>query len=206
MKRILAFIVPFLICCGACESGSPEGQEQAPAAEATPPVEAADEDEIIMRLSGELIASPDNQAERDHNRIVNYAIDSLLDVRATRSGLFYQIREPGSGEPIEWGDKVRVHYRGYFLDSGKVFDSSYRRGEPIEFYVGNMIDGWNEGLQLLRPGARALFLAPSHLAYGEEGVKNSRGEYVVPPDEVLAFELVVLEVVERREEGNDGSD
>lgn len=195
-----------LLGCGACGNDREAGREENPSGEASAPVDPAAEDEIIMRLSGELIASPQNQAERDHNRIVNYAIDSLLDVRATRSGLFYRIKVAGKGQPVAWGDKVRVHYRGYFLDSGKVFDSSYRRSEPIEFYVGNMIDGWNEGLQLLRPGARALLLVPSHLAYGEEGVKNSRGEYVVPPDEVLAFELEVLEVVERRAEGNDGSD
>jgi len=198
MKRISLLIVPFLLCCIACENEGTENHRGEAAAEAPAPVDPVNEDEIIMRLSGKLIADPQTQAEQDQNRIVNYAIDGLLDVRSTRSGLFYQIKEPGTGESIGWGDKVRVHYRGYFLDSGKVFDSSYRRGEPIEFYVGNMIDGWNEGLQLLRPGARALFLVPSHLAYGEEGVKNSKGEYVVPPNEVLAFELEVLEVLERK--------
>ena len=68
----------------------------------------------------------------------------------------------------------------------------------MEFYIGNMIDGWNEGLQLLRPGGRVKFLVPSHLAYKEEGVKDSKGNVLVPPNAVLAFDLEVLEVTARK--------
>lgn len=192
MKQFFYWIVPLVLLAGACGEAPSSGQEEEAEA-ASPPAEPVDEDELIMRLSGDLVATPGTQAEKDRNTIVNYALDSLLDVRATDSGLYYLIRRRGEGDPIGWGDRVKVHYKGYFLESGRVFDSSYRRAEPIEFYVGNMIDGWNEGLQLLRPGAKALFLVPSHLAYGEEGVQNSEGAYVVPPNKVLAFELEVLE-------------
>jgi FKBP-type peptidyl-prolyl cis-trans isomerase FkpA len=192
MKQIFYWMVPLVLLAGSCGGGPSPGQDGEEAA-AAPTEEPVDEDEVIMRLSGDLVAAPRTQAEKDRNTIVNYALDSLLDVRATESGLYYQIRREGKGEPIEWGDRLKVHYKGYFLESGRVFDSSYRRGEPIEFYVGNMIDGWNEGLQLLRPGAEALFLVPSHLAYGEEGFPNSEGTYIVPPNKVLAFEVEVLE-------------
>ena len=156
------------------------------------PTPSDDEDALIFRLSSDLIAEPKNQAEKDQNAIVNYAIDKLLDVKATRTGLYYQILAEGSGKQIAWGDWISVHYRGYFLN-GREFDSSYKKKKPLEFYVGNMIDGWNEGLQLLKKGGKALFIVPSTLAYGEEGLKLPNGKVIVPPDSVLVFELEVLE-------------
>lgn len=198
MKRFLFTIVPWLFLLVSC--GGNRADTSPPGAETGLPPAAGpeNEEEWILRLSGELVANPRTQAERDRNVIVNYAIDSLLDVRSTPSGLFYQVLREGEGDPLQWGDRIRVHYRGYFLESGRVFDSSYRRGKPMEFYIGNMIDGWNEGMQLLRPGAQALFLVPSGLAYGEAGVKKDDGEVLVPPNAVLAFEVEVVEVTERR--------
>ena len=194
MKRFLFAIVPWSLLLTACGAGS----DEAPPAEAATRVRPENEDEWIIRLSNQLVANPTTQAERDRNAIVNYAIDSLLDVRSTPSGLFYQVLREGEGAPLQWGDRVAVHYRGVFLEDGRLFDSSYRRDKPMEFYIGNMIDGWNEGLQLLRPGARALLLVPSGLAYGEAGVKKDDGEVVVPPNAVLAFEVEIVEVTERR--------
>ena len=177
-----------VVACGpAAEEGTAEeGTEAA--------VPAVDEDALILRLSPDLVADPQSQAGTDRNLIINYAIDELLEVQATPSGLYYRILEVGEGAPLEWGDRLRVHYRGYFLD-GREFDSSYSRDEPLEFYIGNMIAGWNEGLQLLRPGGKALLLIPSELAYGSEGLQDSKGKYLVPPDKVLAFEIEVLERV-----------
>ncbi len=183
---ILAFLF------SACGSPADEGAVGGDATEATRP--AVDEDALILRLSPDLVADPQDQAGTDRNLIINYAIDHLLDVQATPSGLYYRILSAGEGEPIEWGDRLRVHYRGFFLD-GREFDSSYGRDQPLEFYVGNMIDGWNEGLQLLRPGGKILLLIPSELAYGREGLQDSKGKYLVPPDKVLAFEIEVLERV-----------
>lgn len=190
MKNISGLLVLlsfFLSSCGGSAGEAPPGALQEDAA-APPP----DEDEWILRLSGELTADPQTQAEKDRNAIVNYAIDERLDVKPTASGLFYQVLREGEGEPLRWGDRVRVNYRGFFPESGVEFDASRRRGEPMEFYIGNVIDGWNEGLQLLRPGARALFLVPSHLAYGAEGMKDSKGKVLVPPNAVLGFEVEVL--------------
>ena len=103
---------------------------------------------------------------------------SLLDSVAagyeeTKSGLRYQILQKGTGKQATKGANVSVHYKGQLLD-GTVFDSSYKRKEPIDFAigVGQVIAGWDEGIQLLKVGDKARFVIPSHLAYGESGAKQ----------------------------------
>lgn len=145
------------------------------------------EDALVTRLASEMFADPQTQAERDQNRIINYAIDHLLDIRATNSGLYYRIIEAGEGPPASWGDYVTVNYTGKFLD-GRIFDQA----RDYKFYVGNMIKGWNEGLQMLKKGGEALFLIPSRLAYGSEGAGS-----VIPPDEVLMFEIELIKIEKR---------
>ena len=152
---------------------------------------AANEDELLFSLASELIPNPTTQAEKDKNTIINYVMDQGIEVQATSSGLYYQIIEAGEGTPAKWGDWVTAHYKGYTLD-GKVFDTSYKKGKPLEFYIGNMIPGWNEGMELMRPGSKALFLIPSALAYGEKGFKKD-----IPPNTVLAFEVELLNVQQK---------
>lgn len=197
MKRISIQIVSLCLLAASCGGSQPESGAVETAQTAVPdPSATVDEDALIMRLSSDMTANPQTPELRDRNAILNYAIDHLIDGYLTPSGLFYQTLYEGQGALLAWGDRVRVHYKGYFLEDGRVFDSSYQRGKPIEFYIGNMIAGWNEGLQLLRPGGKALLLIPAHLAYGEEGLKDSKGVFLVPPRENLAFELEVLEKVE----------
>jgi len=185
---LVLFLLSFLLACGA-ES---EPEENSQSAEEEMPAE--EEDALMLRLSADLVADPQSQGQKDRNAIINYAIDNLLDVQSTESQLYYQIREQGNGAPIEWGDRLRVHYKGYFLN-GDVFDSSYRRNEPLEFYLGNTIPGWNEGLQKINAGGKILLLVPSHLGYGEEGLKDGKGNVLVPPNKVLVFEIEVLEKI-----------
>ena len=180
----------FYACSNNSNNSSNSSREQAP--EASPTIPAVEEDEVILQLSSYLIASPQNQAERDQNTITNYAIDKLIPLERTASGLFYHILDTGAGELLQWGDYISAHYKGYFLD-GQVFDSSYRRDKPLEFYIGNMVPGWNEGLQLIRPGGKILLLIPSALGYGEKGFPDGKGGFLVPPNTVLAFEVEVLE-------------
>jgi len=195
-KSTLLALLLFLYACGG--SGSKASQA------ATEPSEKSqsdtiEEDDVIFQLSAHLLASPSNPAERQQNAIVNYAIDELIPLQRTPSGLFYNIQDPGEGAPIEWGDYLSAHYRGYFLN-GEVFDASPAGEAPMEFYVGNMIPAWNEGLQLLRPGGKMQLFAPSALAYGKGGVKNKDGKYVVPPNQPLVFELQVVERLKAAEE------
>lgn len=156
---------------------------------------AVNEDDLTLRLSMDLIANPRNREERERNEILNYAIDSLWDVKATSSGLYYEIVAQGEGDTIKWADRVAVHYEGFFTD-GQKFDSSYDRDRPLEFYVGNMIHGWNEVLQMVQPKSKLRLLIPSRLAYAEEGLVSPRGDTLVPANRVLTFNVEVLQKIQ----------
>jgi len=145
------------------------------------------EDDLLFTIAAELIANPRTQAEKDKNTIINYILDKGIELQATPSGLYYQMIEEGTGKNAEWADWVKVNYKGYTLD-GKVFDSSYKKGKSMKFYIGNVIAGWNEGLQMMKPGGKAFFVVPSGLAYGEKGFAN-----IIPPNTTLAFEVELLE-------------
>ena len=108
----------------------------------------------------------------------------------TESGLRYQIIQKGSGAKAEKGKNVSVHYKGQLTD-GTVFDSSYKRNQPIEFPVGvgQVISGWDEGIQLLKVGDKARFVIPSHLGYGSRGAGG-----VIPPDATLIFDVELMNV------------
>jgi FKBP-type peptidyl-prolyl cis-trans isomerase len=106
----------------------------------------------------------------------------------TASGLRYQIVQKGNGAKAQKGQQVSVHYQGALAD-GTVFDSSYKRKEPIEFQlgIGQVISGWDEGLQLLHVGDKARFVIPSDLAYGSAGAGG-----VIPPDAILVFDVELV--------------
>ena len=108
----------------------------------------------------------------------------------TPSGLRYQIIQKGEGKKATKGALVSVHYKGQLLD-GTVFDSSYKRKEPIDFNVGTgqVISGWDEGIQLLQVGDKARFVIPSNLAYGSAGAGG-----VIPPDATLIFDVELMAV------------
>ncbi len=108
----------------------------------------------------------------------------------TASGLRYKIEEKGSGPKAEKGKTVSVHYKG-MLPDGSVFDSSYTRNQPIDFALGKgqVISGWDEGVQLLNVGDKARFVIPSNLAYGERGAGG-----VIPPNATLIFDVELVAV------------
>ncbi|WP_424494734.1 peptidylprolyl isomerase [Salinimicrobium sp. GXAS 041] len=108
----------------------------------------------------------------------------------TSSGLRYKFISEGDGEKAEKGQTVSVHYKGMLAD-GTVFDSSYKRKEPIEFPLGkgHVIQGWDEGIQLLKVGDKARFVIPSHLGYGSRGAGG-----VIPPDATLVFDVELMGV------------
>jgi len=118
-------------------------------------------------------------------------LDSVaLGYEETASGLRYQILQKGAGKQATKGAGVSVHYKGQLLD-GTVFDSSYKRKEPIDFNVGlgQVIAGWDEGIQLLQVGDKARFVIPSNLAYGAAGAGG-----VIPPDATLIFDVELMGV------------
>lgn len=108
----------------------------------------------------------------------------------TESGLRYKYIQKGAGKQAEKGNTVSVHYSGQ-LDNGKVFDSSYNRKKPIEFQLGRgmVIEGWDEGIALLKVGDKARFVIPPYLAYGASGAGG-----VIPPNATLVFDVELVDV------------
>ena len=106
----------------------------------------------------------------------------------TSSGLLYKFEKEKNSHKPSNGNKVKVHYKGMLLD-GTVFDSSFKRNQPIEFTlgVGQVIKGWDEGISLLGIGDKASFIIPSDLAYGAAGAGG-----VIPPDATLVFEVELI--------------
>ncbi len=118
-------------------------------------------------------------------------------VVALDSGLMYVVEQEGAGATPASGDIVKVHYRGTTVD-GNEFDSSYQRGEPVEFQVDRVIPGWTEALQLMQEGDKWQLAIPADLAYGPQG----RGG-VIPPESALIFDVELLEVTPVPENAED---
>lgn len=108
----------------------------------------------------------------------------------TASGLRYKILQKGDGKKAEKGQMVSVHYKGQLAD-GTVFDSSYKRNQPLDFQVGvgQVIPGWDEGICLLQVGDKARLVIPSDLAYGSAGAGG-----VIPPNATLVFDVELMGV------------
>lgn len=122
--------------------------------------------------------------------------EAFLKVNATRegvkvlpSGLQYKILKAGFGKTPGPASRVRCHYEGKFVD-GRVFDSSYQRGEPAVFGVNQVIAGWTEALQLMSEGSEWELYIPYNLAYGETGAHGA-----IPPYAALIFKVELIEVL-----------
>jgi FKBP-type peptidyl-prolyl cis-trans isomerase FkpA len=111
----------------------------------------------------------------------------------TPSGLVYRSLTDGKGASPSATDTVKVHYRGTFPD-GKEFDSSYKRGQPIEFPLNGVIKCWTEGVQKMKVGGKAKLTCPASIAYGERGA----GGGVIPPNATLLFEVELLDIAPKR--------
>jgi FKBP-type peptidyl-prolyl cis-trans isomerase FkpA len=102
------------------------------------------------------------------------------------TGLVYRALKEGNGASPKASDTVKVHYRGTLPD-GKEFDSSYKRGEPIEFPLNRVIPCWTEGVQRMKVGGKAKLTCPPQIAYGANGAGG-----VIPPNATLLFEVELL--------------
>ena len=109
---------------------------------------------------------------------------------ATPSGLKYKITNKGTGTiKPNAGDKVEVHYTGKFLND-TVFDSSYKRGKPLPFYIGKgmVIKGWDEGIAMLNEGDKATFIIPPEIGYGARQMGS------IPPNSTLVFDVELIKI------------
>ncbi|HEY9562444.1 MAG TPA: FKBP-type peptidyl-prolyl cis-trans isomerase [Nocardioides sp.] len=97
----------------------------------------------------------------------------------------------GDGDEAKAGDTVSVHYVGVAHSSGEEFDASYNRGAPLQFRlgIGQVISGWDTGVQGMKVGGRRQLVIPSHLGYGDRGAGG-----VIKPGETLIFVVDLLKI------------
>ena len=109
-------------------------------------------------------------------------------IKATASGLQYEVLREGAGPKPGATSTVEVHYEGRLIN-GKVFDSSYQRNETISFPLNRVIPGWTEGLQLMPTGAKYRLYIPSELGYGSRGAGAD-----IPPNAALVFDVELIPI------------
>lgn len=115
-------------------------------------------------------------------------IPADTEIVTTSSGLKYSVLRKGTGTTSpKIGDPVKVNYTGWRLD-GKVFDASSRHGGPASFVCGQLIEGWNEALQMMHIGDKLKLTIPANLAYGDRGAGPD-----IPPNSTLVFEMELLD-------------
>lgn len=170
------------------------GLREAMAGEARLTKEQAD---AVMRAFGQMAqaAAQKKQQEADMKNIAigeKFLAENKAKegVQVTASGLQYKVLQEGSGATPKAEDKVRVIYTGKFLD-GSIFDTSVKTGKPAEFGLNQVIPGWTEGVQLMKPGAKYEFYIPANLAYGPQGSPPR-----IPGNSTLIFEIEYLGLAE----------
>jgi FKBP-type peptidyl-prolyl cis-trans isomerase FkpA len=114
--------------------------------------------------------------------------DAATEFKRTKSGLKYRVLRKSDKKKPSTQDKVEVHYKGW-LDNKKIFDSSYRRGEKIQFPLSRVIPGWTEGMQLVGEGGMIELEIPSKLGYGAAGSPGT-----IPPHANLHFLVELFEI------------
>ncbi len=141
----------------------------------------------MMKKQQQAIAA-ESAANREKGKAfleANKAKDGVVELP---SGLQYKVIKAGTGKKPKADSTVRVHYRGRLLD-GTEFDSSFKRGQPAEFPVNSVIQGWTEALQLMQEGAEWELYIPASLAYGDQGAGG-----MIKPGSTLIFNVELLEV------------
>ncbi len=128
------------------------------------------------------------QTESAEAELSEYFKNNDINPIVTSTGLYYNKTKEGNGEKPQVGTMIKVHYTGRLLD-GTIFDSSVDRDEPFQFVlgIGQVIPGWDEGLQLMSKGEKGVFYIPYYLAYGD------RGAGAIPPFATLIFEVELID-------------
>jgi FKBP-type peptidyl-prolyl cis-trans isomerase FkpA len=131
-------------------------------------------------------AAGDARKAKEAGQIATYATQK--GAVKSDSGLIYIPVKEGTGAQPKASDKVKVNYEGKLMD-GTVFDSSYKRGQPIEFPLNGVIPCWTEGVQKMKVGGEATLVCPPSIAYGERGAPGA-----IPPNAALVFKVELLGV------------
>lgn len=142
---------------------------------------------VSIIRKGEKAEAFEADLKKQTDKKINKKISELApEHQKTPKGVLYVVKKEGLGEKPKAGQSVKVHYKGWLLDNGKIFDSSLERGEPIEFKVGTgqVIPGWDEAVMDMKTGDKRLVILPPELAYGPGGAGG-----IIPPNAWLVFEM-----------------
>ncbi|MCK5201055.1 MAG: FKBP-type peptidyl-prolyl cis-trans isomerase, partial [Spirochaetales bacterium] len=141
--------------------------------------------EEMVEQAGNMTAE---KAKKEAAGVITEIKNRYPDAVITESGLRYMVLTEGSGDSSPgMGTKVTVHYAGTLLN-GQEFDSSIKRGEPAEFAIGQVIEGWNEALQTMKKGEKRTLIIPPELGYGKKGYPG-----VIPPYSFLIFDVELID-------------
>lgn len=189
MKLFSLFIIPIAVIAMLAIAGCPKPQS-ADTTEVDPALTAVPVDENPANLSDD-VAPADTPADTDTVATTDAAEEATTDMITTDSGLQYEDLVVGDGAEAVAGKPVEMQYTGW-LEDGTKFDSSYDRGEPFPFTlgVGQVIPGWDEGVQGMKVGGKRKLIIPSELGYGARGAAGG----VIPPNATLIFEVELVEV------------
>lgn len=174
-----------ILCFDACKSSKKTQASKEPAKvekKATTPntTSQVNTDDIAIYQT--------EQGKIDQKLIKEYLTKNALSkYGVTKSGVYYVIEKPGTAEKPTINSNVNCHYKGYLLDGTK-FDSSYDRGQPTQFPLSGVIQGWQEGIPTIGKGGKVKLLIPSGLAYGSRGAGN-----IIKPNSVLAFDVELID-------------
>jgi len=144
---------------------------------------------LLIFITATIFTSCNNKSEKELEELETYISTNSITTEPTSSGLYYIESQEGTGDFPSTGDKVEVHYDGYFLNGDK-FDSSRDRGETFSFDLGQsqVIAGWDEGIALMKKGGKAQLIIPSTLGYGSQ----ARGS--IPGYSTLIFDVELIDI------------
>ena len=163
--------------------------------DAEPEISAEQGNQILKTFFDKVNRKKEEATKKERQENLKKADEYLKEnasrdlTRVTKTGLQYKVITEGNGQSPSAHSRVRVHYEGRLTD-GTVFDSSYKRGTPTEFGLGQVIPGWTEGLQLMKEGSTYEFTIPPALGYGEVGVPGH-----IPGNSVLIFKVELIKVL-----------
>ena len=154
--------------------------------------------DLLLRMQQQKDAEEKAAAKKNLDEQAQFLAKNILDstVKTTPKGVQYKVIMSGQGLTPKASDKVQVHYVGALLN-GTEFDNSVKRGEPLEFPVSAVIEGWQDLLMIMTEGMKVKAWIPSALAYGEEGVPP-----MIPANSLLVFEVQLLKVYAETPEGD----
>ncbi len=192
MKKFsILFMIVAMFMFGACNSSENESsannEKSETSEEKNTEIQKVEEAQTAQNRKAEEAQISKTLTNAD---IPKYIKDNNITVEPTPTGLYYVVKEEGTGDKVKTGDIVSVHYSGTLLD-GKKFDSSYDRGVPFDFQIGSgsVIAGWDEGIALMKVGEKAKLIIPSELAYGDKAVGG-----VIPANSPLIFDVELVEI------------